>query len=88
MSDKMYVWEVREYVDHEGDIWSILIKDDEYTLEKVKSEIVKQYESSCYYEDIKREQTNIVNKLDSLIDFQKFKMGMCSQIEVEKIEVI
>lgn len=88
MSDKMYVWEVREYVDYEGDIWSILIKDDEHTLEKVKSEIVKQYEFSCHYEDIKREQTNIVNKLDSLVDFQKFKMGMCSQIEVEKIEVI
>lgn len=87
MSDKMYVWEVREYVDYEGDIWSILIKDDENALEKVKSEILKQYESSCYYEGIKREQTNIVNNLDNLADFQKFKMGMCSQIEVEKIEV-
>ena len=84
----MYVWEVREYVDYEGNIWSILIKDDEHALEKIKSEIVKQYRTSCYYEDIRREQINKVNKLESLEDFQKFKTGMCSQIEVEKIEVI
>lgn len=88
MSDKMYVWEVRECVDYEGDTWSILIKDDEYSLEKVKSEIMKKYEFSCHYEDIKREQVSRVDSLQLLEDYQYFKFGIGSKIEVEKIEVI
>lgn len=41
MSDKIYVWELKEAVDYEGNLWSILIKDDEKALEKVKGLVLE-----------------------------------------------
>lgn len=84
----MYVWEVRVCVQYEGNSWSVLIKDDEKSLDKIKAEVLEQYDVFCYYEDIKREQVGIVSKLDFLEDFQSFKLGIDSKIEVEKVKVI
>ena len=83
----MYVWEVRVRVQYEGNSWSALIKDDEKSLDKIKAEVLKLYDIFCYYEDIKREQVGIVSKVDFLEDFQSFKLGIDSKIEVEKVKV-
>ena len=85
--DEMYVWEVRVRVQYEGNSWSALIKDDEKSLDKIKAEVLKLYDIFCYYEDIKREQVGIVSKVDFLEDFQSFKLGIDSKIEVEKVKV-
>lgn len=37
----MYVWELKEVVAYEGNLWSILIKDDEKALEKVKGIVLE-----------------------------------------------
>lgn len=84
----MYVWEVREEVDYEGRSWSILVKDDEYALEKIKKEIIKHYNVCCYYKDIREEQVEKVSNLKHLDDFQSFKTSIGSRIEVEKTRVI
>ena len=36
MIDKMYVWEVRENGGYDGIYWTILVKDDSKSLDKVK----------------------------------------------------
>ena len=38
----MYIWEVREEVDYEGNLWSVLLKDDSEVLEKVKNIVNKE----------------------------------------------
>lgn len=87
MNNKFYVWEVRVNVEYEGNSHSVLIKDDENSLEKIKAEIVELYGMVCYYEDIRREQVSKVDSLQLLEDYQYFKIGISSKIEVEKIEV-
>lgn len=46
MSDKIYVWELKEVAAYEGNLWSILIKDDEEVLGKVKSFVLEQLAES------------------------------------------
>ena len=38
----MYVWELKEAVAYEGNLWSVLIKDDEEVLGKVKGIVLEQ----------------------------------------------
>lgn len=37
----MYVWELKEAVAYEGNLWSVLIKDDEEVLGKVKDLVLE-----------------------------------------------
>lgn len=42
----MYVWEVREEIDYEGNLWTVLLKDDSEVLEKVKNIVNKELHES------------------------------------------
>ena len=42
----MYVWEVREVIDYEGNLWSILLKDDDNVLGKVKEIVSSELEKT------------------------------------------
>ena len=42
----MYVWEVREVIDYEGNLWSILLKDDNNVLGKVKEIVGEELEKT------------------------------------------
>lgn len=42
----MYVWEVREVVDYEGNLWSILLRDDDNVLGKVKEIVSTELEKT------------------------------------------
>lgn len=87
MSD-LYVWEVREVVYNEGVSWSLLIKDDENSLDKVKEEVIKYYTTNCFYKDIREEQINKIKNLTFLKTTQMFEFNPLSDIEIEKVIVI
>jgi len=40
----MYVWEVREVVAHEGNLWSVLVIEDENSLRKIKQIVISRLE--------------------------------------------
>lgn len=41
----MYIWEVRE-VEYEGNLWTILLKDDDNVLDKVKEIVSEELEKT------------------------------------------
>ena len=87
MSDKMYVWEVRENGGYDGIYWTILVKDDSEALDKVKG-ILLTHLNDCYdYDLIAKSKIPVVESLTELPDYLELEK-MYDSLEVSKIEVI
>lgn len=84
----MYVWEVRENASYDGILWSVLIKDDDKALEKIKCEIIKHYNTNCNCKHTKFTEVEKVRNLESLDEYMSFEFGKYSDIEVIKTKVI
>ena len=84
----MYVWEVRENASYDGILWSVLIMDDDKALEKIKSEIISYYNTSCNCKYTEFTETEKVRNLESLDEYMSFEFGRYSDIEVIKTKVI
>lgn len=83
----MYVWEVRENGGYEGVYWSILVKDNDEALEKVKGILLKDLGNAHYWDLLAKSQIPAVNNLTKLSDYLEFEKQYES-LEVRKIEVI
>jgi len=83
----MYVWEVRENGGYDGILWSVLIKDDEYALDKIKDVVIKDLECSSDREILAKQEIDVVQALVSIESYYKVEK-FSTNIEVEKIEVL
>ena len=83
----MFVYEVRENMGYDGIIGDrFLVKDDEYSLEKVKGTLIEMLNKvDCPTVVF---SINEVNELSKLGDYHNFEVGYFQSFEVEKVEVI
>lgn len=88
MSDKMYVWEVRENGGEcEGVYWRYLILDDDETLTKIKKILLENLNNEYDWDLLAKSQVSVVASLSKLSDELVFEKKY-SVLEVAKIEVI
>ena len=88
----MYVWEVKEDASYDGILWSVLIKDDENSLGKIKKEVIQYYNTSSIFESDKINgiaKINSITNLEDLLGIQMYlPFGRYSTIEVNRVELL
>lgn len=88
MSDKMYVWEVREDGGEcEGIYWRYLFRCDDEALSKIKKVLIENLNNSYDWDLTAKSQIAVVVNLSGLSDGLVFEKKY-SVLEVKKIEVI
>lgn len=82
----MFVYEVRGNMGYDGIGDRFLVKDDEYSLEKVKGTLIEMLNKVDYPTVVF--SINEVNELSKLEDYHSFEVGYFLSFEVLKIKVI
>lgn len=96
--NSMYVWEVKEDAGYDGILWSVLIKDDENALSKIRKEVEYYYSSSIVCESDKQEG---LVKIESVVNLDELELdlihlqpslslpfGYQSSIEISRVKVL
>ena len=82
----MFVYEVRENMGYDGIGGRVLIKDDEYSLEKVKETLIGML-NNVVCPTVVFSISEVI-ELSKLGDYHNFEVGYFQSFEVLKIKVI